>query len=133
MPKIPSEKLRSLASSNKAKEFKRILENDLYPFLDHLPAVHQKSLLKILNNAGSKNEAEVLIGYDTRSESISVGLSALIKSVDTNWKQGWEEQVGLHFWDVLTFTNSFVHTGGDDVLGPREALRVVADSMESRC
>ena len=101
MPKIPSEKLRSLASSNKAKEFKRILETDLYPFLDRLPAAQQKSLLNILNNAGNKNEAEVLVGYDTRSESISVGLRALVKSVNSNWKRGWEEQVGLHFWNAL--------------------------------
>jgi RNase adaptor protein for sRNA GlmZ degradation len=116
MPKIPSEKLRSLASSNKAKDFKRILENDLYPFLDRLPATHQKSLLNILNNVGNKNEAEVLVGYDTRSDSILVDLRALLKSVNSNWKQGWEEQVGLHFWNVLiSFTNPSVHTGGDNV------------------
>ncbi len=101
MPKLPSEKLRSLASSNKAGQFKRILETDLYPFLDRLPAAQQKSLLSILNNTGDKNEAVELVGFDTRSKSISAGLRALVKSVNSNWKQGWEEQVGLHFGNAL--------------------------------
>lgn len=102
MPKLPSEKLRSLASSNKAKEFKRILETDLYPFLDGLPAAQQKSLLNILNNADSKNEAVELVGFDARSKSIAGGLRVLVKSVKTDWKNGYEEQVGLHFWNALT-------------------------------
>ena len=95
MPKVPSEKLRSLASANKAKEFKRILETDLYPFLDRLPAAQQKSLLDILNNAGNKNVD--LVGYDTRSTSISAGLKSLVKSIRSDWKNGYEEQVGLRF------------------------------------
>jgi hypothetical protein len=101
MPKLPSEKLHSLASSNKAKEFKRILETDLYPFLDGLPAAHQKSLLDILNNAGSQNEAVDLIGFDTRSKSISAGLKALVKSVKSDRKLGWERQVGFHSGTLL--------------------------------
>ncbi len=102
MPKLPSEELRSSASSNKASEFKRILETDLYPFLDHLPAAQQKSLLNILNNTGNKNEAVDLVGFDTRSKSISAGLKALVKSVNSDWKNGWERQVGRHhFWNAL--------------------------------
>ena len=118
MPKLPSEKLRSLASSKKASEFKRFLETDLYPFLDGLPAAQQKSLLSILNGTGKKNEAVELVGFDTRSESISGGLRALVRSVKSDWKQGWEEQVGLHFWNALmTYVvhKSVCHTGGDDV------------------
>ena len=116
MPKLPSEKLRSLASSNKAKEFKQILETDLYPFLDRLPAAQQKSLLNILNNKGNKNEAVKLVGFDTRSESISAGLDALVGSVHSDWKDGHEEQVGLYFWNALmTHVAHKCHTGGDDV------------------
>jgi hypothetical protein len=114
MPKVPSEKLRSLASSTKAKEFKRILETDLYPFLDRLPAAQQKSLLNILNNKGNRNEATELVEFDTRSKSISEGLKALFKSVASDWKQGWEEQVGLHFCDALMTHVVYKSTGGDD-------------------
>jgi hypothetical protein len=118
MPKLPSEKLRSLASSNKAKEFKRILETDLYPFLDRLPAAQQKSLLDILNNnTCNKNEAADLVGFNTRSKSISAGLKALVESVDSDWKQGWERQVGSHFRNALMthlVHKSVCYAGGDD-------------------
>ena len=89
---LPSEELRSLASSKKAKEFKQLLETNLYPFLDRLPAAQQKSLLAVLDNTSAANEAT---GFETRSKSISDGIKALLKSINADRWGGWEGQAGL--------------------------------------
>jgi len=102
MPKIPSEKLRSLASSNKATNSSKFLKTTFTPQASLIvsPAAQQKSLLNILNTTGNRNEAANLVGYDTRSKCISFGLKTLVKSVKLDWEDGWEEQVGC-FWNVL--------------------------------
>jgi hypothetical protein len=74
----------------------KLLEKKLYPVLDTLPTAQKVVVYEAL--AGLQRESNKIqqnlkaIGYDTHKKSLDGAVKALIKDVNRNWKNGWEEQ-----------------------------------------
>src|ERR1700683_72993 len=96
MTERPSELLKSLAAFHEPPNYLKLLEKHFYPFLDHLPPNQLDSLVAVLTTASNEYNGVGLIRYESRSETITKGLKALIAHIKSDWHCGSETQVLCH-------------------------------------
>jgi hypothetical protein len=105
MTERPSELLKSLASFHEPPNYLKLLENHVYPFLDHLPPNQLDSLVAVLTTASNEYNGVGLIRYESRSESITKGLKVLMAHIESDWHDGHETQVRCHPYLLLVMFN----------------------------
>lgn len=106
MTQNPSELLKALSSSLQTHNYLRLLEHYVYPFLDHLPSGEKEFLVAAIADASNAFEGIRLISFESRSESITKALKALLKHVESNWRGGYETQVcSSRFFITVTWVD----------------------------
>lgn len=132
----PSEILATLKSGHTPAEYLKILEKHVYPALDRLPAKEKTALVKALSKTSDDHKDAELVNFDGMQMSLSKQQKALAKSVRSDWKTGWQEQVRARsmFWSALTDATFTLHgsTGRNDVPDRWRHIRMASDIMEGR-
>lgn len=93
MSEKPSELLKHLASLHEPQNYLKLLEKHVYPFLDRLPPCQLDALAAVLTTASDEYMGVGLIRYESRSESITKRLKALLAHIESYWHDGYETQV----------------------------------------
>jgi hypothetical protein len=96
MAERPSKLLKYLASFHEPQDYLKLFEKHVYPFLNNLPPNQVDSLTAVLTTASDEYKGVGLIRYESRSESITKRLKALLAHIESDWHGGYETQVRCH-------------------------------------
>jgi hypothetical protein len=91
MASKPSQTLQTLSREMSPSEFSKLLEKQVYPLLDTLPAAKHARLLEALEERTRKS----VVDYRAKEKALLKKVRALEKHIDDDWKNGYEEQVSF--------------------------------------
>ena len=92
----PGDILRDVMSAVPINMFRAFIEDDLCPLLDKLPSNVRSRLVDKLIPAQKRVKETarplVLIDYDSHEESLENSVQTLLRQVNDDWHDGYEEQ-----------------------------------------
>jgi hypothetical protein len=97
----------SQAREMSPSEFSKLLEKQVYPLLDTLPATKRARLLEVLEERTRKS----VVDYRAKEKVL---LKKVEKHIDDNWKNGYEEQASFRGMSQFCKLTSPSNTGRND-------------------